>query len=740
MVRVAAYVLGLALSCLLVVAAARGGGYAPTTLGAAGDSNAARARPGRPGQLKSADRPVPGDDHGPRAETIDPQMARAHRVAARKARLGVDADADADATNAASAASAASASQPAKASGAAAAKKAPAATTAAGKKNDASASASAAEPKRERAPSDVDKLLTLSDDAEARGPDEDVAMLPSATPLPADPHPAHLPGAPTAKEHANILKSDHADNRGPDEDMALIPSATPLPATETTETTEETEETEKPTPDANAEDEAEDETEAQRAAQRAARGRARLAQAEMTDPVEEDAETLDAAEETVDAAAAAPDGSATEISAADDAADAEPEDAPVASPFPAAVPAVPHSAEEVQLFEAEEALRAAANRKAAYEAAFHLARKTAETASAQTSAAHAEFERLNSELREAEKEARQATDDLRDIAAETQTAAERAFEIRMEAATIKAEKKSMAAHAKLDDDQSVARVALHTKQLNFLKLEEERLREKSEEADKHHDAMDSLAKQASLDAINAKTAAKKDGQVGQETTALGQQRAARVAAMSAKSKQAEANLLQAAYRQSDAAAKYAAAQRKVAEEQEALNDELALEKLLAAKSRKAEQDFIDATARHAARETQTTSEGHKQEVELFSAAVMDADHQANYERAKRVADRAQEVAELKYKAEQAANEVAHDLQEKYDIAEAAYEQAKAQVAIAEKRFTQAEDHAFDAERPDGEPVGLIERETLVADTQVTDEIPSSTNYDGSDEFDPDDDA
>ena len=60
------------------------------------------------------------------------------------------------------------------------------------------------------------------------------------------------------------------------------------------------------------------------------------------------------------------------------------------------------------------------------------------------------------------------------------------------------------------------------------------------------------------------------------------------------------------------------------------------------------------------------------------------------------------------------------------------------MAIAEKRFTQAEDHAFDAERPDGEPVGLIERETLVADTQVTDEIPSSTNYDGSDEFDPDD--
>ena len=311
--------------------------------------------------------------------------------------------------------------------------------------------------------------------------------------------------------------------------------------------------------------------------------------------------------------------------------------------------------------------------------------------------------------------------------------------MRMEAATIKAEKKSMAAHAKLDDDQSVARVALHTKQLNFLKLEEERLREKSEEADAFHDEMDETAQQASLDAINAKTAAKKDGQVGQETTALGQQRAARVALLSAKSKQAEARLLQAAYAQSDAAAKYSAAQRKVAEEQEALNDELALEKLLAAKSRKAEQDFIDATARHAARETQTTSEGRKHETALFSAAVTDADHQANYERAKRVADRAQEVAELKYKAEQTANEVARDLQEKYDIAAAAHEQTKAQVAIAEKQFTQAEDHAFEAERPDGEPVGKIERETLVADTQVTGEIPYSANYDAADKFDPDGD-
>ena len=187
-------------------------------------------------------------------------------------------------------------------------------------------------------------------------------------------------------------------------------------------------------------------------------------------------------------------------------------------------------------------------------------------------------------------------------------------------------------------------------------------------------------------------------------------------------------------------------------QQEELNDELALEKLLAAKSRKAEQDFIDATSGrdrrillatsslllfllllrpppwlsssllflpppppppshscfcssscssssfssfsscsssflllqyilhitwlyltretrvqyapddvasticqalssgHAARETQTAAEGRKAEVDLFTAAVKDADHSATYETAKRVVDRAQEVSELKYKA------------------------------------------------------------------------------------------
>jgi hypothetical protein len=141
----------------------------------------------------------------------------------------------------------------------------------------------------------------------------------------------------------------------------------------------------------------------------------------------------------------------------------------------------------------------------------------------------------------------------------------------------------------------------------------------------------------------------------------------------------------------------------VAEQQETLNDELALEKLLAAKSRKSEQDFIDATSKHAARETQTAAEGRKAEIDLFTAAVKDADHTATYETAKRVVDRAQEIAELKYKAEVKANDKARDLQEKYDIAKAAYEQAKALVAIAEKKFTQAEDHIFEATKPSGEP-------------------------------------
>jgi hypothetical protein len=50
------------------------------------------------------------------------------------------------------------------------------------------------------------------------------------------------------------------------------------------------------------------------------------------------------------------------------------------------------------------------------------------------------------------------------------SAAEKAESALMEAATIKAEKKALAAHAKLDDDNSVSRIAQHTKQLNFLKV------------------------------------------------------------------------------------------------------------------------------------------------------------------------------------------------------------------------------------------------------------------------------
>jgi hypothetical protein len=94
---------------------------------------------------------------------------------------------------------------------------------------------------------------------------------------------------------------------------------------------------------------------------------------------------------------------------------------PSAGPTPG-IPAVSHSPEETALFNAEEALRAAANRKAAYEAAWHLARKAAEAAAADTANKHAEYERLNSALKESEKEARQATDDLRDSSSVTASA------------------------------------------------------------------------------------------------------------------------------------------------------------------------------------------------------------------------------------------------------------------------------------------------------------------------------
>ena len=99
-------------------------------------------------------------------------------------------------------------------------------------------------------------------------------------------------------------------------------------------------------------------------------------------------------------------------------------------PKTTAIPPVPHSPEETELFNAEERLRAAANAKAAYDAAARLARKESENAAAASTAAHAEFERLTSEAREAEKEARQATDDLKDAAASTTKAAAVAFENR----------------------------------------------------------------------------------------------------------------------------------------------------------------------------------------------------------------------------------------------------------------------------------------------------------------------
>ena len=420
-----------------------------------------------------------------------------------------------------------------------------------------------------------------------------------------------------------------------------------------------------------------------------------------------------------------------ELQAAPAQASATPVPTPKPTPAPTAIPAVPHSPEETELFNAEEALRSSANRKAAYDAASRLARKEAENAAAASTAAHAEFERLTSEAREAEKESRQATDDLRDAAASTTKAASLAFENRMDFATIKAEKKSAAAHAKLDDDQSVARIALHTKQLNFLKDEEAKALEAKEKADAEHAEAEKVAQAASLDAINAKTAAKADRAVGQETTQLGQERASRVAVLSTASKRAEAALMQAAYSQSDASAKHAAAARKTEEEREALDDELALEKLLAAKSRKAEQDFIDATSKHAASETQTAAEGRRAETSLFAAAVLDADKAANYEKAKRVVDRAQEVAELKYQAESKANEVARDLVDKYDIASAAYDAQVAAVAIKEKTFAQSEDRIYEAAKPGGEPEGGgVLPNDKVGDTQITTHSTHTNHADG----------
>jgi hypothetical protein len=68
----------------------------------------------------------------------------------------------------------------------------------------------------------------------------------------------------------------------------------------------------------------------------------------------------------------------------------------------------------------------------------------------------------------------------------------------MEAATVKAEAKSLAAHAKLDDDTSVARIAQLTKQLNFLKTEEQRLKDLSVKADTFHADKQSDAKAGGL--------------------------------------------------------------------------------------------------------------------------------------------------------------------------------------------------------------------------------------------------
>ena len=120
-----------------------------------------------------------------------------------------------------------------------------------------------------------------------------------------------------------------------------------------------------------------------------------------------------------------------------------------------------------------------------------------------------------------------------------------------------------------------------------------------------------------------------------------------MAVLSAASKRAEAALMQAAYADSDASAKHAAAARRVEEEREALDDELALEKLLAEEPQGG-AGFHRRDSKHAASETQTGGRAESRDV-LFAAAVLDADKTANFEKAKRVVDRAQEVAELGYR-------------------------------------------------------------------------------------------
>jgi len=85
--------------------------------------------------------------------------------------------------------------------------------------------------------------------------------------------------------------------------------------------------------------------------------------------------------------------------------------------------------------------------------------------------------------------------------------------------------------------------------------------------------------------------------------------------------------------------------------------------------------------------------------------VKDADKNAGYETAKHVVDRAQEVADLKYKEERMASEKAKKFEDKSEIATAAYEQARAVSTKAEKLLVQAEDHAFEADKPSGEPDG-----------------------------------
>jgi hypothetical protein len=59
---------------------------------------------------------------------------------------------------------------------------------------------------------------------------------------------------------------------------------------------------------------------------------------------------------------------------------------------------------------------------------------------------------------------------------------------------IAAEAKSLAAHAKMDDDTSVARIAQLTKQLNYLKTEQQRLKDLAEKADLFHADKESAAK------------------------------------------------------------------------------------------------------------------------------------------------------------------------------------------------------------------------------------------------------